>query len=217
MDGVEDKFKADRAELENEILQFFRDRLFHFVRGEGVKSEIADAVLAMRFGRVPETMARLKAVSEFAAREEFEPFAVAFKRAGNIVKDYPEPGEVDPALFEEDAEKALHQAVESVRDRVEKLVGAGDVLGALLTVAEIRPTVDRFFDDVWSCTKETVRVNRLNLVSSVVRLFAASRISSDSKLFYFLVVRSSAPMSSPRLAGGIGFEIEEDFRIVAPG
>jgi len=173
MDGVEDKFKADRAELENEILQFFRDRLFHFVRGEGVKSEIADAVLAMRFGRVPETMARLKAVSEFAAREEFEPFAVAFKRAGNIVKDYPEPGEVDPALFEEDAEKALHQAVESVRDRVEKLVGAGDVLGALLTVAEIRPTVDRFFDDVLVMhKKETVRVNRLNLVSSVVRLFA---------------------------------------------
>jgi len=67
----------------------------------------------------------------------------------------------------------VHQAVESVRDRVEKLVGAGDVLGALLTVAEIRPTVARFFDDVLVMhKKETVRVNRLNLVSSVVRLFA---------------------------------------------
>lgn len=172
-DGVEDKFKADRTALEAEILQFFRDRLFHYVRGEGVKSEIADAVFAVHFGRIPETIARLQAVAAFAAREEFAAFAAAFKRAGNIVKDYTAPGATNPELFEEEAEKALDQAVEAVRGRVEKLAGAGDVLSALLTIAEIRPTVDRFFDEVLVMhKKDSIRINRLNLVSSVVQLFA---------------------------------------------
>jgi glycyl-tRNA synthetase beta chain len=174
LDGVEDKFKTDRAALEKEILGFFKDRLFHFVKGQGAKAEIAEAVLAVHFDRVPETLARLRAVSEFATREEFEPFAVAFKRAGNIVKDYPEPGPVKEARLEEEAEKQLYQAVQSIKDQVEKLVKAGDVLGALVTIAGIRPQVDRFFDEVLVMHKdEEIRTNRLNLVSAVTGLFSA--------------------------------------------
>lgn len=173
LDGVEDKFKADRAELETEILAFFRDRLFHLMRSRGIKSEVADAVLAVRFNVVPATVARMEAVNAFAEREEFAAFAIAFKRAGNIVKDYAEPGPVDEELLTEDAEKALHDAVVSIKDQVEKLVAAGDVLSALVTISAIRPQVDQFFDDVLVMhKKDDIRTNRLNLVASVTALFA---------------------------------------------
>lgn len=174
LDGVEDKFKADRADLEAEIITFFRDRLFFLTKAQGTPANIATAVLAVRCDDVPETLARLKAVEEFAQREEFEPFAVAFKRAGNIVKDYDDPGEVDGELLSEEAEIELYKAVSSIKDQVEQLVKAGDILGALVTVAEIRPVVDRFFDDVLVMhKKDKIRANRLNLVSSVTALFAA--------------------------------------------
>ncbi len=174
LDGVEDKIKTDRHALELEIHEFFRDRLFFLARGQGTPTEIADAVLAVRFDRVPETLSRIKAVAEFAQRPEFAPFAAAFKRAGNIVKDYNTPGPVDEALLAEEAERALHQAVRSVHDRVGALVKAGDVLGALMTIAEIRPLVDQFFDAVLVMHKDDkIKTNRLNLISEVTGLFAA--------------------------------------------
>jgi glycyl-tRNA synthetase beta chain len=64
--------------------------------------------------------------------------------------------------------------VQSIKDQVEKLVKAGDVLGALVTIAGIRPQVDRFFDEVLVMHKdEEIRTNRLNLVSAVTGLFSA--------------------------------------------
>jgi len=72
-----------------------------------------------------------------------------------------------------DAEKELHAAVVAVKDQVDKLVKAGDLLGALATIATIRPQVDKFFDDVLVMDKHAdVKANRLNLVSSVTALFA---------------------------------------------
>jgi glycyl-tRNA synthetase beta chain len=172
-DGVEDKFKADRADLESEILAFFRDRLFNFMRGRGVRGDIADAVLAVRFDSVPATVARIEAVNEFAGGDEFEAFAAAFKRAGNIVKDYEATAPVDPELFAEDAERELFEAVASVKDQVDKLVEVGDVVGALSTIARIRPQVDKFFDDVLVMhKKDELKTNRLNLVASVTALFS---------------------------------------------
>jgi glycyl-tRNA synthetase beta chain len=174
VDGVEDKIKCDRAALEKEIVAFFRDRLFHFVKSRGAKPEIAEAVLAVHFDRIPETIARLTAVQEFAAHAEFEAFASAFKRAGNIVKDYENPGEADPKLFEAEAEKSLFDAVQAVKGQVEKSVKAGRVLDALIAIAGIRPTVDKFFDDVLVMHKEdAIRANRLNLAASVTNLFSA--------------------------------------------
>jgi len=174
LDGVEDKFKADREVLALEIFEFICDRLFHWVTAQGTPSGIANAVLAVRCDRVPTTLARLEAVAAFAAREEFAAFAAAFKRAGNIVKDYDDAGPVKAELLQEDAEKALQTAVLNVKDQVDKLVKAGDVLGALLTISEIRPQVDKFFDDVLVMHKDhEIRLNRLNLVSAVTALFEA--------------------------------------------
>jgi glycyl-tRNA synthetase beta chain len=174
LDSVEDKIKADRNALEKDILAFFKDRLFHLVRGRGVKAEIADAVLAVHFDRVPESMARLEAVRQFAEREEFEPFAAAFKRAGNILKEHAHPGEVDEKLLSEDAEKQLYAAIRAIKGEVDRLVKAGDVMGALVAISGIRPQVDQFFDDVLVMHKEqAIRENRLNLLASLMGLFAA--------------------------------------------
>jgi glycyl-tRNA synthetase beta chain len=81
---------------------------------------------------------------------------------------------VDHSLLTEEAERNLHDAVRSIQDRVAALVKAGDVLGALLTIAEIRPLVDQFFDAVLVMHQdEKIKTNRLNLVSEVTGLFAA--------------------------------------------
>ena len=89
------------------------ERLGGFLREMGYSSHEVEAVLALR----PETWAdlpqRLAAVRAFAALPEAPALAAANKRVGNILKksEGATPVDVNPALLQEDAERALHTAL----------------------------------------------------------------------------------------------------------
>jgi glycyl-tRNA synthetase beta chain len=108
------------------------------------------------------------------ARQDFEQLAGAFKRAKNILEKE-SPGRVDPALFEEAAERELHAAV----GRLENQNGGYEA--RLRALAGLRAPVDRFFDDVLVMAEDPkVRANRLGLLSQALSLFF--RIADISKL-----------------------------------
>jgi len=98
---------------------------------------------------------------------------VAFKRVVNIIKDEPsEKVEVNSELFQEPQEKALWEAFKSARDRVKALAEKGEYSEALETLAELKPTIDAFFDSVLVMAKdEAIRRNRLALLRSIKDLF----------------------------------------------
>jgi glycyl-tRNA synthetase beta chain len=101
---------------------------------------------------------------------------LTFKRAANIIRKQGEEagvalsGLVDAALFEDEAEKALAEALKAVEPRFESLWQAGDFDALFGLLGELRPTVDAFFDNVMvMCDDAAVRVNRLNLLTSLVQ------------------------------------------------
>ena len=109
------------------------------------------------------------------SREDFEAVASAFKRARNILSEQQPAPKVDPALFENDAERALHRAVVSAAS------AAGDDETRLRGLAELRKPVDRFFDDVLVMAEDpALRGNRLALLRDTLSLFY--RIADISKL-----------------------------------
>ncbi len=82
---------------------------------------------------------------------------------------------VDPALFKEPAESALHGAVAKLSG------GNGGYEARLRSLAGLRQPVDKFFDDVLVMAKEDdIRNNRLGLLSQALSLFY--RIADISKL-----------------------------------
>jgi glycyl-tRNA synthetase beta chain len=167
--------KADIGALTRKIVEFSRGRLANYLKGEGLPTNIVDSVLSVRFADLAEVKRRAVAVAEFAGKDEFEPFAIAFKRAANIVAD----AKIDPATlkcdsskFEDDAETALFGALKEVESVVAEQTGAADHLAALNTIATIRPQVDKFFDDVMVMHEdEALRNNRLALLARVGALF----------------------------------------------
>ena len=180
LEGVMDKIlkknpKTDPAELEEKIVEFFRQRLGFLLKGQGFAVGAVDAVLCVRFQDLAEVKSRAEAVAEFAKADEFEPFAAAFKRVANILaaaKDDFKNAVIDSALFEGEAEAELLKAVEGVKNTVADKVKAGDHLGALVTIASIRPQVDRFFDETLVMhEKDDVRINRLALLNLVGGMF----------------------------------------------
>jgi glycyl-tRNA synthetase beta chain len=82
---------------------------------------------------------------------------------------------VQPALFQSDAERELHDAVTAVA----RTNGGYDA--RLKSLAGLRRPVDRFFDDVMVLAEEPrVRANRLGLLQQTLSLFY--RIADISKL-----------------------------------
>ena len=117
---------------------------------------------------------RLDALRAVRPSDDFEPLAVLFKRATNIVKDVP-PG-IRPRLdlaairaaLVEPAELALADALETRRTAIAAAVGQADYSRALLEVAALRPAVDRFFTEVFVMVDDAaLRQARLSLLAAL--------------------------------------------------
>lgn len=116
----------------------------------------------------------MKAVSHFRALEEAEALAAANKRVGNILAKYDgELGEeIDLALLQEDAEKALAEAVEIMAEALEPAFAISNYQEALSKLAGLRAPVDAFFDNVMvMADDEALKKNRLTLLNKLRNLF----------------------------------------------
>ncbi len=167
-----DRIERDPEEVKRDVLEFFRQRLYHLWVSEGYRYDLVEAVLSAGFDNIVDARKRLDALSEFSKEPDFEALMVTFKRVVNIIpKDFDER-DVDPSLFEKEEEKSLFEAVKEIESRVEELVNKGDYLGALKLIASLKEKVDAFFDNVLVMDKdEAKKRNRLALLNRIASLF----------------------------------------------
>ena len=171
MDIAGQKIERGRGEVKNEVIDFFKSRLKNQLVSDGFSYDVVDAVFSARFNDILDAVNKVKALSELKTLEYFEPLAIAFKRAANIIKEN-KYGSPDPALFKEDAEKELYDSFNSIKSDVEKLVEEKMYLDAMKKIAEIRGSVDKFFDKVMVMVEDkSLRENRLNLLSNISKLY----------------------------------------------
>lgn len=118
-------------------------------------------------GSLRDFRARLEALAEFREAPEYEPLAVAFKRAFNIAAQA--TGDVDASLLEAGAEKDLADAFAKARGDIDAHTAKGEYAAALARVAtDLKAPIDRFFDDVFVMVDdERVRGNRLALLGQI--------------------------------------------------
>lgn len=170
---------AQAGEHSPALEEFLADRLRYVLREvRGHAYDAVSAVLAGDDGDIPELAARVQAVTEVRETPDFEPLAVSFKRIRNIlekaggVAQYAERS-LDASLLETGAESQLHAVFEELKPRVESLKSAGQYPAALEAIASLRPTVDKFFDDVLVMAKDdAVRENRLTLLAHLLSEFS---------------------------------------------
>jgi glycyl-tRNA synthetase beta chain len=96
---------------------------------------------------------------------------IAFKRVANIIPDEFK-AKLNSKLLSSEAEIRLYEKFTSVKVDVLNLVKGKHYLEALNRIAEIRPFVDKFFDDVMVMDKdEAVKNNRLSLMGIIAGIF----------------------------------------------
>jgi len=164
------------------LTDFMYDRLSGSLREQGYSAQEVDAVLALRPQRLGEVPKRLAAVRAFAALPESPALAAANKRIANILKKADDvDAHVSPVLLQEDAEKSLHAAMQTVLPTAQALFEAGDYTASLQALAVLRAPVDAFFDGVMVNAEQLdVRLNRLGLLKTLH--LAMNRVADLSKL-----------------------------------
>jgi len=169
----------------SEVYDFLMERLrAYYLEGSAaaaasglvaLTSEIFDAVLATRPASPLDFDARLKALRTFLALPEAASLTAANKRISNILRkaNAAPPAEVDVARLREAAEVRLFDAMRSLRDAVAEATARREYTGALGRLAQLRPAVDAFFDQVMVMDEDLgLRANRLSLLAQLQGLFS---------------------------------------------
>ncbi|HEU4623550.1 MAG TPA: glycine--tRNA ligase subunit beta [Steroidobacteraceae bacterium] len=139
-----------------------------------ITTEMFDAVLATRPRSPLDFDARLRALSAFLEMPEATSLTAANKRIANILRksDDVASTEVDIAVLREDAEIRLFDAVRGLRESVSAATARREYTAALGQLAQLRPAVDGFFDQVMVNAEDPkLRANRLALLAGLRGLF----------------------------------------------
>ncbi len=148
-----------------------------------VTTEMFDAVLAARPASPLDFDARLKALCAFLDLPEAASLTAANKRIANILRKAPAASAagIEVEALREDAEVRLYDSMRAMRDAVAAATAERQYTAAFGRLAQLRPAVDAFFDQVMVMDENPqLRANRLNLLAELQALFA--RIADLSRL-----------------------------------
>jgi glycyl-tRNA synthetase beta chain len=170
---------SKKPELIGKIWQFLLGRLEVLLKDRAQPDSI-QAVLhtgARDLVALEKRVSALQNVRE-KNRAQFEATAAAFKRIANILAQASEkkipPVGLKPELAKSSGEQKLLVALSDAKSKVsEALAEREDYPAAYAALAELRPSVDAFFDDVMVMDPDPAqRDNRLALLRSLHELFA---------------------------------------------
>ncbi len=159
----------------DDLLSFFHDRLKVFLKDEGIRHDIIDAVLNMPGNDdLVLLVNRARALSDVMKTEDGTNLLQGIKRASNILAQAEEKDGVeysfgaDPKFAETDEERALFKALETAEPAIKAAVKAEDFPAAMTAIAALRGPIDAFFEAVQiNSDQQVLRRNRLNLLSQI--------------------------------------------------
>lgn len=156
-----------------EVIEYVFDRQRAYYQEQNIGFDIVDAVAYNRPGMLYDCDLRIRAVQEFQSHEAAPALAAANKRISNILKKQEHVGpDVDTGLLQEKAEKLLFKQLQALKEGVAIQVSGGAYLKGLEQLAELRPTVDTFFDEVMVMVDDAaLQNNRLALLEQLLQSF----------------------------------------------
>jgi glycyl-tRNA synthetase beta chain len=179
--------------VQKKVLDFLLERArFLLKEKRGFAYDEINAAFAAGADDLVDAAERVVAVKAIRNTMNFIPLAASFKRIRNILEK--SAGnldkaqlEVEPELLWEPAERDLHASARKIGAEATRRKKAGKYREALEVISELRPSVDKFFDNVLVMVEDTrVRKNRLALLGNLLKEFStiadfSELVSEDAK------------------------------------
>ena len=182
------EWRRDVSNRAEDLLSFFADRLKVYLRDQGQRHDLIDAIFSLG-GQddLALIVRRVEALGKFLETDDGANLLAGVKRAQNILtieekKDKTShAGEADAKLLDAPEEEVLHAAIEKSSNDVTKALNVENFGGAMRALAELRAPVDAFFDNVIvNADDAAVRANRLKLLSQIRA--ATKQVADFSKI-----------------------------------
>jgi len=164
----------NKKEVAQNLLDFFADRLKVYLRDQGARHDLVDAVFALGGDDLLMILRRVDALGRFLDTDDGEHLLTGTKRAINILRiEEKKDGRAhdqapDPALLEQKEERALADALDRAEDNVATALAKEDFEAAMTAIAKLRAPVDAFFDHVTvNADNPKLRENRLRLLNRI--------------------------------------------------
>ncbi|MET3520738.1 glycine--tRNA ligase subunit beta [Mesorhizobium abyssinicae] len=177
---------AGGASQQSDLLAFFHDRLKVYLRDQGARHDLIDAVITPQSDDLLQIVRRVEALGSFLDSDDGRNLLAGTKRAANILaaeekKKTLVAETVEPALFREDAEKSLFAAVNQAEKEAGQAIQNEDFSAAMLALSVLREPVDSFFERVLvNDEDQAVRANRLALLARIRA--ATDQVADFSKI-----------------------------------
>ena len=173
----------DKAQTQQDIENFINQRLKHHYLEQGVSHDIVEAVLVLKPENLADSNNRILACQQFKNNSSAPALAAANKRISNILKKSTEtiPDNVVLRLLDQEQEKNLLGAIESMKRKFHQEVAQQQYDDAFKHLSSLAEPVDNFFENVMvNSDDEAIRLNRLAILKQLNGLFKA--IADISKL-----------------------------------
>ncbi|MGO6852335.1 glycine--tRNA ligase subunit beta [Rhizobium beringeri] len=155
---------------DGDLLSFFHDRLKVYLRDQGARHDLIDAVLTPDADDLLMVARRVEALTAFITSEDGKNLLAGTKRATQLLAAEEKKGTViadgvSQALLKLDAENELFAAISSASKDASDAVAGEDFRSAMEALSKLRGPVDRFFEDVLVNDEDAaIRANRLALL-----------------------------------------------------
>jgi glycyl-tRNA synthetase beta chain len=160
------------AKLLDQLCAFVRERLSLLLAEQGVKYDVANAVLEVAWQDPADARKRCQALAQFRSTEEFEKLIIGQKRVVNILKGIDARLAVNEKMLQDKAEEALFDAARALDPKLAEAIRGQDYARAFELLLSLRAVTDTFFDDVMvMCDDLDLSANRLALLAYVKSLF----------------------------------------------
>jgi glycyl-tRNA synthetase len=160
-------------QVQDQILEFLAGRLRGVLADQGFRYDVVEAVLgAQAHNPVPARRAAAE-LARWTARPDWAATLAAYARCVRITREIGETYAVDPALFQQDAERRLWDSCARMRAEMEaaRSRGAFTVDGFLTALTPHIPAISDFFEKVLVMTDDpAARKNRLGMLQIIAHL-----------------------------------------------
>ncbi|MDX8438086.1 glycine--tRNA ligase subunit beta [Mesorhizobium australafricanum] len=174
------------ADQSSDLLAFFHDRLKVYLRDQGARYDLIDAVITPQSDDLLQIVRRVEALGSLLDTDGGKNLLAGTKRAANILaaeekKKTLIAETVEPALFREEAEKTLFAAVNQAEKQAGQAIKNEGFSAAMLALSVLREPVDSFFERVLvNDEDQAVRANRLALLARIRA--ATDQVADFSKI-----------------------------------
>lgn len=163
--------KRDKNEVENEVMEFFKQRALNVFTEMGYAKDVVSAVVDKDYDNLVDTLLKIKSVDEFTKMENFNNLVALMKRVGNISKDF-NGTDINPELLKEDVEKELFEKSQEVAHNADIKLSEKDYIGYLNVILSTEEIINRYFESIMVMDKdEAIKNNRLSQLNVISEIF----------------------------------------------